>query len=154
MTTALTLVRYSNPLMRSILRLGIPAGPNVLLTVRGRTTGLPRTAPVAVAGLDGRRWVIGAYGDVQWVRNLRAAGEATIRIHGRTEHVRATELSASDARAFYGATLPRVVAALPWYGRLFIRVLFRVAAPAILADPPLAAAANPVFELARADAIG
>jgi hypothetical protein len=33
-------------------------------------------------------------------------------------------------------------------------VLFRVAAPAILADPPLAAAANPVFELARADAVG
>jgi len=146
-TSAPALVRYSNPLMRAILRLGMPSGPNVLLTVRGRTTGLPRTAPVAVAELDGRRWVIGAYGDVQWVRNLRAAGEADLRIHGRAERVRASELDGEAANVFFGETLPRFVARLPWYGRLFIRMLFRIAAPEVFRDPIRAAATRPVFEL-------
>ena len=49
MTQAPALVRASNPLTRRLLRLGLPMGPNVLLTVRGRSSGLPRTAPVAVA---------------------------------------------------------------------------------------------------------
>ena len=92
MTTAPAFVRASNPLSRRLLRLGTPMGPNVLLTVRGRTSGLPRSAAVAVVELDGRRWVIGAYGDVQWVRNLRAAGSAEIRVHGTNEPVVAREL--------------------------------------------------------------
>jgi deazaflavin-dependent oxidoreductase (nitroreductase family) len=136
--------------MRSMLRVGIPAGPNVLLTVRGRSSGLPRTAPVAVAELDGRRWVIGAYGDVQWVRNLRAAGQADIRVHGRIEHVRALELAPAAAAAFYAETLPRFVATLPWYGRLFIGILFRLAAPEVFRDPARAARTRPVFELSGA----
>ena len=82
MTTAPAFVRASNPLSRRLLRLGTPMGPNVLLTVRGRSSGKPRSAAVAVVELDGRRWIMGAYGDVQWVRNLRAAGEAEIRGRG------------------------------------------------------------------------
>ena len=85
MTQAPAIVRASNPLTRGLLRLGVPMGPNVLLTVRGRTSGLPRSAPVAIAGLDGRRWIIAAYGDVQWVRNLRAAGEGDLRRGGHVE---------------------------------------------------------------------
>ncbi|TAL05614.1 MAG: deazaflavin-dependent nitroreductase, partial [Chloroflexota bacterium] len=41
MTQAPAFVRASNPLTRRMLRLGMPMGPNVLLTVRGRTSGLP-----------------------------------------------------------------------------------------------------------------
>src|SRR5918994_5076444 len=106
MTTAPAFVRASNPLTRRLLRLGMPMGPNVLLTVRGRTTGLPRSTAVAVAELDGRRWIIGAYGNVQWVRNLRAAGAAEIRVHGRTEPVTARELDRAEATKFYARTLP------------------------------------------------
>ena len=71
-------IRLSNPITQRLLRANMPMGPNLLLTVRGRTTGEPRTAAVAVAEIDGRRYVIGAYGDVNWVKNLRAAGEADI----------------------------------------------------------------------------
>ncbi len=60
--------------MRGLLRRGMPMGPNAMLTVRGRKTGEPRTAAVAVLEVDGRRWILGAYGEVNWVRNLRAAG--------------------------------------------------------------------------------
>ena len=73
----------SNPVTRRLLRAGLPMGPNTLLTVRGRTSGVPRSAPVAIVAVDGRRYVIGAYRDVQRVRNLRAAGTAVVRLDGR-----------------------------------------------------------------------
>ena len=147
MTSAPAFVRASNPLSSRLLRLGLPAGPNVLLTVRGRKSGLPRTAPVAVVELDGRRWVIGAYGDVQWVRNLRAAGEAEIRVRGRAEPVLAHELDRAEATDFYARILPTYVRRLPWFGRLFARILFAAAAPEVRSDPGRAAVTRPVFEL-------
>jgi deazaflavin-dependent oxidoreductase (nitroreductase family) len=145
------LVRASNPLTRRLLGVGVPMGPNGLLTVRGRTSGLPRTAPVAIAEIDGRRYVVGAYGNVHWVRNLRAAGEATVRVRGHNIRITATELNAAAARTFFAATLPGYVARLPRLGRAFVGILFRLAAPEILRDPAQAAAARPVFELHLAD---
>jgi deazaflavin-dependent oxidoreductase (nitroreductase family) len=147
MTQVPALVRYSNPLTRWLLRRGLPMGPNGLLTVRGRSSGQPRTAPVAIAEIDGHRYVIGAYGEAHWVRNLRVAGQGDIRLHGRTEHIAATELEPEAATTFFGETLPGYIRRLPWFGRLFARILFRLAAPEINADPARAAATRPVFEL-------
>jgi deazaflavin-dependent oxidoreductase (nitroreductase family) len=143
------LVRVSNPLTRWLLRHGMPMGPNGLITIRGRTTGNPRTAPVAVAEIDGRRYVIGAYGEAQWVRNLRAAGEADFARNGKTEHVTATELDPAGAEHFFRSTLPGYVARFPWFGRAFAKVLFSLAAPEVVNDPVRAAASRPVFELHR-----
>src|SRR5215216_4468313 len=100
MAQAPAIVRRSNPLTTRLLRLGVPMGPNLLLTVRGRSSGQPRTAPVAVVEVGDRRWIMGAYGDAQWVRNLRVAGEADITSHGRTEHVTTVELDQQQATAF------------------------------------------------------
>jgi deazaflavin-dependent oxidoreductase (nitroreductase family) len=145
-------VRFSNPLSRRLLRLGLPMGPNTLLTVRGRTSGEPRAAAVAVMELDGKRWIIGAYGAVQWVQNLRAAGEGDIRLHGRTVHVRADELDRAAATTFFVETMPAYVAHFPWFGRAFAKVLFGSVAPEILSDPARAAETRPVFELTQAPA--
>ena len=152
MTQVPALVRYSNPLTRWLLRRGLPMGPNGLLTVRGRSSGEPRTAPVAIAEIDGHRYVIGAYGEAHWVRNLRAAREGEIRLHGRTEQIAASELGPGEATRFFGETLPGYIRRLPWIGRLFARILFRLAAPEINADPTRAAKTRPVFELQEIDA--
>ena len=141
------LLRLSNPMARTLLRAGMPMGPNTLLTVRGRTSGEPRTAPVAVAPIEGQRYVIGAYGDVQWVRNLRAAGEADIRTPAGMEHVRAVELDREAAVEFFTATLPSYIAKFPRLGRFFGRLLFGLVAPEIFSDPARAAETRPVFEL-------
>jgi deazaflavin-dependent oxidoreductase (nitroreductase family) len=141
------IVRASNPLTRRLIRLGLPMGPNVLLTVRGRKSGLDRTAPVAVVEIDGRSFVIGAYGEADWVRNLRAAGKGTVRLHGREVPIAAEELEPAAALGFYARTLPGFIARLPWFGRAFAAVFFRVAAPVVLKDPATAAASRPVFEL-------
>src|SRR6266513_1956347 len=85
-------VAVFNPIARRVLKTGALMGPNALITVRGRKSGVPRTTPVAIVEIDGRRWVIGTFGDTNWVRNLRAAGEATVsasRRRGEASGIRA-----------------------------------------------------------------
>jgi deazaflavin-dependent oxidoreductase (nitroreductase family) len=147
MTQAPAFIRYSAPITQWFLRAGIRMGPNTLLTVRGRVSGLPRTAPVAVIELDGRRWVVSTFGDVQWSRNLRAAREAEIRVDGRDRHVRALELSPGEAAAFFRDVVPAYVRRLPLLWRFVTHALVRLAAPEVLTDPARAARRRPVFEL-------
>ncbi len=100
-------VRLANPLVTHLFGTGIPAGPNVLLTVRGRRTGKPRTVPVALLEL-GERWILqAAFGEVSWVINLRAAREATIQKGHTVETVEAVELAHEEAgRLFQEALAP------------------------------------------------
>ncbi len=90
-------VHLFNPVVRSLHRLGIPMGPTILLTVRGRKTGQPRTTPVGLFEGGGRRYVFATFGEVNWVRNLRAAGEAVIARGRRRETVIAIELTPEEA---------------------------------------------------------
>jgi deazaflavin-dependent oxidoreductase (nitroreductase family) len=71
------LFRLLGPLVRRAVSNGRLA-PNVLLTVRGRSSGQPRTTPLALLELGGVRYLQGSFGITNWVRNLRAAGEASL----------------------------------------------------------------------------
>ena len=84
-----------------LLKAGVPLGLNGLITIRGRTSGEPRTTPVAIIHVDGRRWIWCPWGEAHWVRNLRAAGEATITVRKREERIRATELDHEASVAFF-----------------------------------------------------
>jgi deazaflavin-dependent oxidoreductase (nitroreductase family) len=99
-------LRLVNPVTRRLITAGLPTGaPNILLTVRGRRSGKPRTVPIGVVQLDGRRFVQAAYGRDGWAANLRAAGEATITDGSRREEVRAIELPPEEAGAILRAAL-------------------------------------------------
>ena len=87
-----SLIPILNPIIRRLIGAGMPFGPNVLLTVRGRTSGLPRTFPIAIIELDGRRYIQSQFGEVNWVHNLRAAGEAVVTKGRRQEPVEAIEV--------------------------------------------------------------
>lgn len=149
MTSAPALIRFSGPIARRLLRAGLPMGPNLLLTVRGRASGRPRTVPVAVVKTGGRRFVVGTFGDVHWTRNLRAAGEAELNDDGRWEPVEAVELTREEATAFFRDTIPAYLRSMPLAWRALTRVLVRIAAPEIVGDPQQAARRRPVFELRR-----
>ena len=52
------------------------------VTVRGRKSGRRYTVPVHVLDFQGARYLVAPRGDVEWVRNARAAGEIEVRIKG------------------------------------------------------------------------
>jgi deazaflavin-dependent oxidoreductase (nitroreductase family) len=133
-----------NPLTRGLMRLGVPLGPNALLSVRGRKSGVVRTTPVAMIRSGGRRWIVGTFGEVNWVRNLRAAPEAVVSVGRRRERVQATELDRADAERFFVEILG------PEFGRSRLgrwMIGTVLGAPELLEDPHGAAERVPVFEL-------
>ena len=67
-----------------------------VLTVPGRTSGRPRSTPVNLLDLDGERYLVAPRGNTQWVRNVRAAGGAELRVGRRVEHVTLTELPVAE----------------------------------------------------------
>lgn len=95
-------VRVANVMTTTLLRAGVRLvgfghHPTYLLTVRGRKSGEPRTTPVSVVEQAGKRYLFAPYGVVDWVRNLRAAGEAILTRGRRAEEIRATELPSGEA---------------------------------------------------------
>ena len=149
-------LRLCNPLVRQMISAGVPTGaPNILLTVRGRRSGKPRTTPVGMIELDGRRFVQASYGEAGWVGNLRAAGEATITDGDRRVPVRAVELAPDQAGAILRHALEsyrrsRLLRAL--LGPRFrppIGVLwrYRIRVDDTLEEYVAEAARHPVFEL-------
>src|SRR3989442_14694296 len=99
-------VRVANVLVLTLLRAGVKlAGPFLvfgnypmyLLTVRGRKSGQPRTVALAIIERNGKRYVGSPYGIVDWVRNLRAAGEAILTRGHRSESVNAIQLPPREA---------------------------------------------------------
>ena len=141
-----------NPISRLLLRAGVPLGPNALLTVRGRKSGEPRTAPVAIIDDAGRRWVWAPWGEAQWVRNLRAAGRATVTVRRKSEEVSARELDHAQRVEFFRDTLEPVARRMGIgpvrFGRWFVRTVDSTD----LDDPVAAADGRAVFELLPMDA--
>lgn len=131
-----------NAIAKPLLAAGMPMGFNGLLTVPGRKTGVPRTTPLAIIEVGGRRWVWSPWGEVQWVRNLRAAGHATITVRKQTHDVTATELTPAERVAFFRDTLEPLARSIRG-GVLFIRALDGVD----VRKPHEAAEGRPVFEL-------
>jgi hypothetical protein len=152
------LFRAIGPLVRIVLRLGLPAGPNALLVVRGRVSGKAYATPVALWELGDRRFVQASFGEVGWVRNLRASGLALIRRGRSLERVRGIELPAEVA----GQLMHDALAEAPRFRVLRIllgptvrppiailhRYRFRVDEQ--LVDYVADARLHPLFELVRA----
>jgi deazaflavin-dependent oxidoreductase (nitroreductase family) len=135
-------VSIFSPILKFLLAAGVPLGYNRLVTIRGRKSGLPRTTPIAVIETSGRRWVWAPWGDVHWVRNLRASGHATITTRGRNEEVGATELDSAQRLAFFRDVLGPFARSIP-FGVSFVRIVDGVD----LNDPVEAAEGRRVFEL-------
>src|SRR5262249_62191504 len=62
-----------NPLIRRLLRIGVPMGPNALVTIRGRRSGEPRTFPAAVMRAGDRPILVATFGETNWLRTHRLA---------------------------------------------------------------------------------
>jgi len=131
--------RVGNVIMRGLIRLRAVPG-SYLLTTTGRTSGLPRTTPVTVVELDGRRWLVAPYGAVAWVLNARAAGRVSLS-RGRDDvGYRIREVEPAEAgpvlKAYIGIARPT-------------RPYFRAGVGDPVDDFVAEAGLHPVFELVR-----
>jgi len=136
-------LRVANRMLRRMLARGKGPAFMRLLTVAGRRSGQPRTTPVVPVQRDGNVWVVSPYGDVDWVRNVRATGR--LELARGEDHVLydAHEVDAHDA-------VPVLRAYLSMPSKLFVRGHFDVTADstdeAITAEAPR----HPVFALTPA----
>jgi deazaflavin-dependent oxidoreductase (nitroreductase family) len=138
-------VRVGNVLTTALLRAGFKLVgfgnyPMYLLTVRGRKSGLPRTVSIAIIERNGKRYLGAPFGVVDWVRNLRAAGEAILTRGRRSETVNARELPPREAALVLREDIKG--------GNPFARY-YQVTADSPLEEFERAAVSHPLFVLER-----
>jgi F420H(2)-dependent quinone reductase len=113
------------------------------LEVLGRRSGRVVSVPVVVAEYDGERYLVSMLGDdVNWVRNVRAAGGRAVMRRRNAEPVHLLDV-AIDARA---PILRRYVAVAPG-----ARPHIPLRSNAPLAEFERIAARYPVFRISRDD---
>jgi deazaflavin-dependent oxidoreductase (nitroreductase family) len=107
--------RLINSVFRLMTRLGLGASYRYILTVPGRKTGRLYATPVDVIEVAGNRWLVAAYGPVNWVRNARAAGEVTLSRGGRSEKSRVVEPDARTAIPVLRAYIDEIKVTRPYF---------------------------------------
>jgi deazaflavin-dependent oxidoreductase (nitroreductase family) len=93
-------LKPANKVFIQMSRLGMSFGGEspVVLTVPGRKSGTLRSTPITPMTVDGKRYVVGGFPGADWVQNVRAAGEVTLRRGRKQERVHMVELSPEDAK--------------------------------------------------------
>jgi deazaflavin-dependent oxidoreductase (nitroreductase family) len=134
-------LRVVSTIITTLLRLGVPVGPSALLSVRGRTSGKLYTIPIALVENSGTSFLVAAFGEVNWVRNLRAAGSAQLTRRRRTEAIGVVELGAREAAPILKQFLRESQSVS------FIKPYFHVTPQSSLADFEQEALYHPVFRI-------
>ncbi len=94
--------------------LGIAPNYLVTLEVRGRRSGRTTSLPLVMAVVEGERYLVSMLGaEVDWVRNVKAAGGHVTLRHGRREEVRLEEVPADRRAPVLKAYLKRAPGARP-----------------------------------------
>jgi deazaflavin-dependent oxidoreductase (nitroreductase family) len=88
-----------NPLVSRLRTGGV-----VTLTVTGRSSGQPHRVPVIPVTIGDGRYLVSPYGETDWVRNLRAAGQGQLRGRGTAEReFHASEVPVPERATVIGA---------------------------------------------------
>lgn len=83
-----------NPLVSALVtRFGFGPSELMVLTVRGRKSGEPRSVPVNLMPFEGEEYLVSPRGDTEWVRNLRSARAATLQVKKDTRTISIVEVS-------------------------------------------------------------
>jgi deazaflavin-dependent oxidoreductase (nitroreductase family) len=99
--------RILNPLVAGLVHAGLsPMGARIL-RVRGRSSGAWRETPVNLLVYQGASYLVSPRGQSQWVRNLRHAGWAELRLGGSVTEFTATEVGDLDKPPVLRAYLRR-----------------------------------------------
>ena len=139
-------LRVVSTILTTLIRLGLPVGPSALLSVRGRTSGKIYTIPIALVEYNSTSFLVAAFGEVNWVRNIRAAGQAHLTRRRRTEAIGVVELEAREAAPILKQFLRESQRVS------FIKPYFRVTLHSSLSDFEQEALHHPVFRIVSTSA--
>lgn len=132
--------RLANPLLGAAIRLGWGVRGARLLLVPGRRSGVEHRTVVIPVAVGSESFLVSPRGATDWVRNLRAAGRARLRLGRRLQPI--TVADVED---------PAKIAVLRRYldenGSLVAGILEGLDAESPEADLAAAAAGIPVFRM-------
>ncbi len=95
---------------------GLGVIPSYLATLEviGRKTGKTVSLPIAIAVVDGQRYLVSMLGEnTNWVQNVRAAGGKAVLRSGRGEQIRLEEVPTEQRAPIIKAYLQRALGARP-----------------------------------------
>ncbi|MEW6131219.1 MAG: nitroreductase/quinone reductase family protein [Acidobacteriota bacterium] len=108
------LAKVMNRASAIVASLGVTANYMETLEVVGRKSGRTFSLPVVVAIVNGERYLVSMLGDdVQWVRNVRAAGGRAVLRSGGREAIQLEEVQADKRAVILKAYLKRAPGARP-----------------------------------------
>ena len=131
----------ASTIIGTLLRLGLPDGPSALHSERGRKSGKIYTIPIAQVENSDTSFLVAAFGEVNWVRNLRVADQAQLTRRRRTEAIKVVELGTQEAASILKQFF-RESQRVP-----FIKPYFHVTTESSLADFEQEALYHPVFRI-------
>ena len=106
--------RILNRCTAAIYALGISPNYLVTLEVPGRRSGQTISFPLVMVVVGGKRYLVSMLGEeVNWVRNVKAAGGNVTLRHGRSEEVRLEEVAPDRRAPVLKAYLKRAPGARP-----------------------------------------
>jgi len=129
----------------ALLRRGVTVGSQHLLTAPGRRTGAPRSTPISLVTLNGERYIVSAFSEADWVKNVRAAGVGSLTRGKRTEIVTFVELPIPERAPILRAFLAQVPGGVRFFESPEPDAVVRSASryPVFRIDPTVAAAEPP-----------
>jgi deazaflavin-dependent oxidoreductase (nitroreductase family) len=108
------IARMVNRAWAAVVSSGVASTLEVTLEVTGRTSGRTVSLPVVVAVVDGERYLVSMLGEnVNWVKNVRAAGGRAVLRSGRREEVHLEEVPAEQRAPILKAYLQCAPGARP-----------------------------------------
>jgi deazaflavin-dependent oxidoreductase (nitroreductase family) len=92
----------------ALLRRGLKIGSQYLLTVPGRKSGAPRSTPISLVTVGAEWYIVSAFSEADWVKNVRAAGGGAVSRGKHTEAVKLVELPERERAPILRAFLQQV----------------------------------------------
>lgn len=134
-------VHFFNGIVSWLADRGITLAGARTLEVRGRTSGNLQRIPVNPLRVEDHTYLIGARGNTQWARNVRAAGECTLRGGRSAIGYAVVEISDADKPAILRPYLKR------WGWEVASLMPVEISADSTDDELIAAGVAIPVFEL-------
>ncbi|MBV2362450.1 nitroreductase/quinone reductase family protein [Streptomonospora nanhaiensis] len=138
--------RTANAVIGGFISFGLAPSDLRLLTTRGAKSGFLRTTPVSLVENTQGRFLVGAYGETGWVRNLRKDGFGTLRHGGWIELVSVVEVGPERAAPVLREYLDHARAVM-------VSGQFTAAPDSPDDDFAREAATHPVFEIVRSTTV-